>query len=192
VNGLTGLHSTSQAHRLIYVCGLGAFIVLGLAAAIGFAVQTFSLAIAKVDVKELLVSGAVLGVILGIAAQQSLANLFAGLVLLFAHPFRVGSRVRFRAGALGGQLDGLAHALSGLGGSPEARPAIRTYARRVGAKGRYQRSNQRIRNTSSHRAVVFGQGGASAHGPGAVGPIRISGPCSNGMCCLEQKGRGYD
>jgi small-conductance mechanosensitive channel len=132
VNGLTGLHSTSQTHRLIYVCGLGAFVVLGLAAAIGlsarvqstsqsligqahagvlryalaligvFVVLTFSLAIAKIDVKELLVSGAVLGVILGIAAQQSLANLFAGLVLLFAHPFRVGSRVRFRAGALGG------------------------------------------------------------------------------------------
>jgi small-conductance mechanosensitive channel len=137
VNGLAGLHSASQTHRLVYVCGLGAFFVLGLAAAIGlsarvqstsraligqahagvlryalaligvFAVLTFSLAIARIDVKELLVSGAVLGVILGIAAQQSLANLFAGLVLLFAHPFRVGSHVRFRAGALSGQIDGL-------------------------------------------------------------------------------------
>jgi hypothetical protein len=48
----------------------------------------------------------VLGVIVGIAAQQSLANLFAGLVLMFAHPFRVGSHVRFRAGALGGQMEG--------------------------------------------------------------------------------------
>ena len=45
--------------------------------------------------------------IVAIAAQQSLANLFAGLVLLFAHPFQVGSRVQFRAGALGGQMDGL-------------------------------------------------------------------------------------
>jgi small-conductance mechanosensitive channel len=137
VNGLTGLHSASQTHRLIYVCGLAAFFVLGLAAAIGlsarvqstsktrigqahagvlrysltlvgvFAVLMFSLAIARIDVKELLVSGAVLGVILGIAAQQSLANLFAGLVLLFAHPFRVGSRIGFRAGALGGQMNGL-------------------------------------------------------------------------------------
>jgi small-conductance mechanosensitive channel len=137
VNGLTGLHSASQTHRLVYLCGLGAFFVLGLAAAIGlsarvqstsqaliglahagvlryslaligvFAVLTFSLAIARIDVRELLVSGAVFGVILGIAAQQSLANLFAGLVLMFAHPFRVGSQVRFRAGSLGGQLDGL-------------------------------------------------------------------------------------
>jgi small-conductance mechanosensitive channel len=137
VNGLTGLHSASQTHRLIYVCGLGAFFVLGMAAAIGlsarvqstsqaligqahagvlryslalvgvFAVLTFSLAIARIDVKELLVSGAVLGVVLGIAAQQSMANLFAGLVLLFAHPFRVGSRIRLRAGALGGEMNGL-------------------------------------------------------------------------------------
>jgi small-conductance mechanosensitive channel len=137
VNGLTGLHSASQTHGLIYVCGLGAFFVLGMAAAIGlsarvqstsqaligqahagvlryslalvgvFAVLTFSLAIARIDVKELLVSGAVLGVVLGIAAQQSLANLFAGLVLLFAHPFRVGSRIRLRAGALGGEMNGL-------------------------------------------------------------------------------------
>jgi small-conductance mechanosensitive channel len=55
---------------------------------------------------ELLVSGALLGVLAGIAAQQSLANLFAGLVLMFAHPFRVGSRVQFRAGALAGQISG--------------------------------------------------------------------------------------
>jgi len=137
VSGLTGLHSADQTGRLIYICGLGTFFVLGLAAALGlsarvqsasqvligqahagvlryalalvgiFAILTFSLAIARIDVKELLVSGAVLGVVLGIAAQQSLANLFAGLVLLFAHPFRVGSRIRLRAGALGGQIDGL-------------------------------------------------------------------------------------
>jgi small-conductance mechanosensitive channel len=137
VSGLTGLHSAGQTGRLVYICGLGTFFVLGLAAALGlsarvqsasqvligqahagvlryalalvgiFAVLTFSLAIARIDVRELLVSGAVLGVVLGIAAQQSLANLFAGLVLLFAHPFRVGSRIRLRAGALGGQIDGL-------------------------------------------------------------------------------------
>jgi hypothetical protein len=45
-------------------------------------------------------------VLIGIAAQQSLANLFAGLVLLFASPFRVGDHVRFRAGALSGEIEG--------------------------------------------------------------------------------------
>ncbi len=65
---------------------------------------TFDLA--NIPVAQLLVGGAVTGVLLGIAAQQSLANLFAGLVLLFARPFRVGEQVRFRSGALGGVIEG--------------------------------------------------------------------------------------
>jgi small-conductance mechanosensitive channel len=127
---------TTEAQSLAFICGAIAFLVFGLAAAIGlsglvrstsqpligqahagvlryvlvlagvFAVLTFSLAIAQIDVKQLLVSGAVAGVLIGIAAQQSLANLFAGLVLLFARPFRVGDHVRFRAGALSGQIEG--------------------------------------------------------------------------------------
>jgi small-conductance mechanosensitive channel len=127
----------SEAQKLAYISGAGAFLVFGLAAAVGlsgkalrtsqpligqahagvlryvlvlvgvFTVITLSLAIAKIDVRQLLVSGAVAGVLLGIAAQQSLANLFAGLVLLFARPFRVGDHVRFRAGALSGQIEGI-------------------------------------------------------------------------------------
>jgi small-conductance mechanosensitive channel len=126
----------SEAARLAYIFGAVAFLVFGLTAAVGlsgmvrktsqpligqahagvlryvlvlvgiFAVLTFSLAIARIDVKQLLVSGAVAGVLLGIAAQQALANLFAGLVLLFARPFRVGDHVRFRAGALSGMIEG--------------------------------------------------------------------------------------
>jgi len=129
--------TVSETDRFLFICGQAAFLIFGLAAAVGlsskarwtsqqligqahagvlryvlvlvgvFAVITISLAIARIDVKQLLVSGAVLGVLLGIAAQQSLANLFAGLVLLFARPFRVGDRVRFRAGALSGQVEGL-------------------------------------------------------------------------------------
>jgi small-conductance mechanosensitive channel len=126
-----------EAAQLAYICGAVAFLVFGMAAAVGlsglvrstsqpligqahagvlryvlvlvgvFAVLTFSLAIARIDVKQLLVSGAVAGVLLGIAAQQSLANLFAGLVLLFARPFRVGDHIRFRAGALSGTIEGI-------------------------------------------------------------------------------------
>jgi len=71
-----------------------------------FAVLVVTLNIAEVPVGQLVLGGAVTGVLLGIAAQQSLANLFAGMVLLFARPFRVGDHVRFRAGALYGLLDG--------------------------------------------------------------------------------------
>ena len=59
-----------------------------------------------VPVGNLLVGGAVTGMILGIAAQQSLSNVFAGLVLLFARPYIPGEKVRIRSGALGGTLDG--------------------------------------------------------------------------------------
>jgi len=57
-------------------------------------------------VGNLLVGGAVTGMILGIAAQQALANVFAGLVLLFARPYTPGEKIRIRSGALGGTLDG--------------------------------------------------------------------------------------
>jgi small-conductance mechanosensitive channel len=49
-----------------------------------------------------LVGAGVAGVVLGIAAQQSLGNVFAGLVLLVARPFVIGDRIRIRSGALGG------------------------------------------------------------------------------------------
>ena len=71
-----------------------------------FTVLLVALNVSSLPVGQLVLGGAVTGVLLGIAAQQSLANLFAGMVLLFARPFRVGDRVRFRAGALGGSLEG--------------------------------------------------------------------------------------
>ncbi len=71
-----------------------------------FAILLIALDLLGRPVGQLVVGGAVTGVLLGIAAQQSLANLFAGMVLLFARPFRVGDRVRFRSGALGGQIEG--------------------------------------------------------------------------------------
>jgi hypothetical protein len=71
-----------------------------------FTVLVMALDVAEIPVGQLLVGGAVTGVLLGIAAQQSLSNLFAGMVLLFARPFRVGDKVRFRAGALSGVVEG--------------------------------------------------------------------------------------
>jgi small-conductance mechanosensitive channel len=57
-------------------------------------------------VGQLIVGGAVTGVLLTIAAQQSLSNVFAGVMLQFSQPFRVGDRVRIRSGALGGTIEG--------------------------------------------------------------------------------------
>jgi small-conductance mechanosensitive channel len=65
------------------------------------------LALLRVNVGNLLVGGAVTGVILGIAAQQTLGNFFAGLVLLFARPYVPGQLVRVHSGAMDGPFEGV-------------------------------------------------------------------------------------
>lgn len=55
---------------------------------------------------RLLVSGAVTGVVLGVAAQQSLGNAVAGVVLLLNRPFEVGQEITVRSGALAGPYSG--------------------------------------------------------------------------------------
>jgi small-conductance mechanosensitive channel len=65
-----------------------------------------TLGLLSVPIGQLILGGALTGVVFGIAGQQTLANLFAGIVLLVARPFRVGDRVQLRAGALGGTIDG--------------------------------------------------------------------------------------
>jgi small-conductance mechanosensitive channel len=54
------------------------------------------------ELSQLLVGGAITGIILGLAAQPVLGNLFAGLVLLFARPYVPGQRVRVMSGAING------------------------------------------------------------------------------------------
>ena len=71
-----------------------------------FATLVITLDLFAVPVGELIVGGALTSVFVGIAAQQALGNIFAGLVLQFARPFQVGDAIRLRAGALGGTLDG--------------------------------------------------------------------------------------
>jgi hypothetical protein len=66
-----------------------------------------ALALLKVPIGQLLVGGAVTTILLGIAAQQSLSNIFAGLVLLLSRPFMVGDYIRLKSGALGGVTEGL-------------------------------------------------------------------------------------
>jgi small-conductance mechanosensitive channel len=58
-----------------------------------------------VSIEHLLVGAGLAGVVLGIAAQQSLSNVFAALVLLLAHPFAVDDHIRIRSGALGGVFE---------------------------------------------------------------------------------------
>lgn len=55
-----------------------------------------------IRVGSILVGGAVTGVLVGIAAQSTLSNLFAGLVLFTVRPFSVGQTVVLRSYLFGG------------------------------------------------------------------------------------------
>ncbi len=70
-----------------------------------------ALQVAGIQAKTLALGGAFTAVIVGLAAQQTLGNLFAGTVLLSARPFRVGERVRLQGGPLAGQLEGIVSSL---------------------------------------------------------------------------------
>jgi small-conductance mechanosensitive channel len=59
------------------------------------------------EVSGLLLGGAITGVVVGIAAQQTLANFFAGLVLVTVRPMEVGERVFLRSGPLAGEYEGV-------------------------------------------------------------------------------------
>lgn len=70
-----------------------------------------SLRTAGLDPRTLAVGGAFTAVIVGLAAQNTLGNVLAGLLLLSARPFRVGDRVRFQAGGVAGQIEGVVMSL---------------------------------------------------------------------------------
>lgn len=74
--------------------------------AVGILFVVFAiLTVLDVNIDKLLVGVGLAGVVLGIAAQQSLGNIFAGFVLITARPFRIGDHIRIRSGSLGGIFD---------------------------------------------------------------------------------------
>lgn len=70
-----------------------------------------SLEVAGIRPSTIAVGASFTAVIFGLAAQQTLGNLIAGMVLLSARPFRVGERVRLQTGAVGGVVEGVVSSL---------------------------------------------------------------------------------
>jgi small conductance mechanosensitive channel len=89
------------------------------AGTVGFLIRLFAMAaviilalrIAGVTAATLAVGGAFTAIVLGLAAQQTLGSLFAGIVLQGTRPFRVGERVRLVGGALAGSIEGTVSSL---------------------------------------------------------------------------------
>jgi small conductance mechanosensitive channel len=87
----------------------------GTAGTIGFLVRLLTLVgmfivalrIAGLKPGTLAVGGAFTAVVVGLAAQQVLGNLLAGVVLLSNRPFRVGDRIKLQGGVLAGETEGV-------------------------------------------------------------------------------------
>jgi small-conductance mechanosensitive channel len=85
----------------------------------GFAVRLFAMSavvvlalrIAGVNASTLAVGGAFTAIVLGLAAQQTLSGIIAGIVLQSTRPFRVGERIRLLGGPLAGQIEGTVSSL---------------------------------------------------------------------------------
>ena len=110
VAGVIAVRSASEELSVVVALRGGhgvAGIVRLLTTVVGFMfVLVTLLSLLELPVHRLLLSGAITGVILGIAAQQSLANLFAGLLLLTSRPFTVGQWIVVHSGTLGGSYQG--------------------------------------------------------------------------------------
>jgi small-conductance mechanosensitive channel len=86
----------------------------GTAATVSFLVQIVTLGVVvivalrlvQLEPRTIALGGAVTAVVLGLAAQSTLGNLIAGIVLLTVRPFEISERVRMQGGTLGGELEG--------------------------------------------------------------------------------------
>ena len=73
----------------------------------GFTTLVVTLVLFGVPVGQLITASALTSVFIGIAAQQALSNIFAGMVLLLARPFKVGDAIQLRSGAINGPVEGV-------------------------------------------------------------------------------------
>jgi small-conductance mechanosensitive channel len=91
----------------------------GTAGTVGFVIRLLTIAlvvivalrIAGLRPEALAVGGAFTAVVVGLAAQQTLGNVFAGIVLQGTRPFRVGERVRLTGGPMAGSVEGTVSSL---------------------------------------------------------------------------------
>lgn len=114
VFGLVAVRSAAnEVARLVRTGGgvAAAGVLRLLITLVGYIVVLMTVIGLLVPLGNLALPVSITGVVVGIAAQQSLSNFFAGIVLLFSRPFSVGDRVTVYSGALG-QNDGVVIAIT--------------------------------------------------------------------------------
>jgi small-conductance mechanosensitive channel len=72
-------------------------------AALGYAyVLLVALALLRINLSGILVAGGVTGIVIGIAAQSALGNMFGGMLVLLLHPYAAGQSIMVRSSTFGG------------------------------------------------------------------------------------------
>ena len=147
----------------------------------GLATIVITLQLLDIPITQLVVGGALTGVLVGIAAQQSLANVFAGIVLLMARPFRVGDQIGIRSGALGGLIEGfvtevsITYVMLDTGNGAVHVPNSQVLAAAVGPAGSVSAPRgQPLAGTGKRGQGRRGPGGAA--GPGGAPPAGQAAP----------------
>lgn len=97
----------AQNNRFAQVTAIGLFVDLLVAAGVVLAL----FAVFNVGLSTLLFGGALTGVILALASQTLLANVFSGLILAVATPFRLGDRISIISANYGALAPTYAHEL---------------------------------------------------------------------------------
>lgn len=93
--GISDKTGEARATSLAKIVSIGGYAIVVL----------WTLSALGVGIQALLLGGALTGVVLGIAAQQTLGNIFAGLVLLVVRPFTVGEETVLKSSS--GEYDGV-------------------------------------------------------------------------------------
>ncbi|MEV5748296.1 mechanosensitive ion channel domain-containing protein [Actinoallomurus sp. NPDC052308] len=173
-------HATMVRLVLVLIGGLTTLVVT---------LQLFGL-----PVGQLVLGGALTGVLVGIAAQQTLANLFAGIILLLSRPFTVGDEVRLSSGPLGGEFQGTVLEI-GL-----------TYVRLASEDGDYHLPNAQVLSAAVGPPTASPDAETAPAAPGAtstpdgtgtpdaVGPAAVAGIAAQTAAdgSAEGDGRGPD
>ena len=154
----------------------------------GLATIVITLQLLDIPVTQLVVGGALTGVLVGIAAQQSLANVFAGIVLLMARPFRVGDQIGIRSGALGGLIEGFVTEVSityvtlDTGNGAVHVPNSQVLAAAVGPAGSVSAPPGATPWPAPANAAGAGRGPGGAAGPRRGSPRRSGGAARRAKC----------